>query len=346
MLKTYLKERSSWILLFVSLQLLVLFIAYIDAAIPVGSIIYIVFLSILLFSIFLIIRFKKETIFYKALEERENHFDTTDIPNASSPFERIIEKSMTDQAELLKKAASENRMALEQEKDELLSWIHEVKTPLTAMHLMIERLEDQSLKAHLTYEWLRIHLLLDRQLHQKRIPFIENDLFIEQLELEPLIFNEIKTIQTWCIQKGLGFEIELEETKVLSDTKWLSFILRQLLTNAVKYSEASEILIYSYHQEGQTILQVKDFGRGIDPKDLPRIFDKGFTSTKHHHDRGSTGMGLYLAKKVADPLLIDIQVDSQLGSGSTFTLTFPKRNEFVNILGCDKYVTCFCHLLG
>ncbi|MCF6411372.1 sensor histidine kinase [Pseudalkalibacillus salsuginis] len=333
MLKTYLAERRSWILLFFFLQLLTLSISYIDAAIPVGSILYIVFLSILLFSIFLILRYKKESIFYKALEERENHFDTSDIPTASTPFERIVEESMTDQAELLKKAASENRLAMEQEKDDLLYWIHEVKTPLTAMHLMIERMEDEPLKANLTYEWLRIHLLLDRQLHQKRIPFMENDLFIEQIELEPLIFNEIKTIQTWCIQKGIGFEVDLEETKVLSDTKWLSFILRQLLTNAVKYSDASEIHINSCHQDGQMILQVKDAGRGIDPKDLPRIFEKGFTSTTHHHDRASTGMGLYLAKKAAQPLLIDIQVESELGSGSTFTLTFPRRNEFVDILG-------------
>ena len=75
-------------------------------------------------------------------------------------------------------------MTLEQEKDELLSWIHEVKTPLTAMHLMIDRLDDETMKTHLTYEWLRIHLLLDQQLHQKRIPFIENDLYIENIDLE------------------------------------------------------------------------------------------------------------------------------------------------------------------
>ena len=100
-----------------------------------------------------------------------------------SPFEQIIENSMTNQTELLKQIASQNQMTLEQEKDELLSWIHEVKTPLTAMHLMIDRLDDETMKAALTYEWLRIHLLLDQQLHQKRIPFIENDLYIENIDL-------------------------------------------------------------------------------------------------------------------------------------------------------------------
>ncbi|MDT1800526.1 hypothetical protein QK887_26075, partial [Salmonella enterica subsp. enterica serovar Oslo] len=83
-------------------------------------------------------------------------------------------------------------MEMQGEKDELLSWIHEVKTPLTTMQLMIERMEDETLKAQLQYEWLRIYLLLDQQLHQKRIPFIQNDLLIEVSALEPIIFQEIR----------------------------------------------------------------------------------------------------------------------------------------------------------
>jgi len=78
---------------------------------------------------------------------------------------------------------------------------------------------------------------------------------------------------------------------------------------------------------------VQDFGRGIDPKDLPRIFDKGFTSTTKHQDSAATGMGLFLAKKAAGPLLIRINVQSKWGEGTTFTLTFPKRNDFVHISG-------------
>jgi OmpR family two-component system bacitracin resistance sensor histidine kinase BceS len=281
----------------------------------------------------LIIRYHKETRFYKSLEERDNNLDLTSIASPESPFEKIIENSMTNQADLLKQAASQNLMALEQEKDDLLSWIHEVKTPLTAMHLMIDRLDDEMMKTHLTYEWLRIHLLLDQQLHQRRIPFIENDLYIEHTDVEMIIFNEIRTLQSWCIQKGIGFDIHLEVAEVLSDAKWLAFILRQLLTNAVKYSKASDIIITSYQRADQTILEVKDSGRGIDPKDVPRIFDKGFTSTAMHQDNAATGMGLYLAKKAAQSLLIHIHVQSALGEGTAFTLTFPQRNEFVSISG-------------
>ncbi|ALS24345.1 MULTISPECIES: sensor histidine kinase [Paenibacillus] len=331
MIKKYLIERKSWILLFLFMQIFIIFVAYLDSAISLKPILYIVFLLMIIFIIFVIIRYNKETKFYKSLEGWENDLDLTRIMDAESPFEKMIEQKIINQTNQLKQVASQDRLALEQEKDEILSWIHEVKTPLTAMHLMIDRLNDERMKAQLTYEWLRIHLLLDQQLHQKRIPFMENDLYIEHIALEPLIFKEIKALQSWCMKKGIGFEVQLEASEVLSDAKWLAFIIRQLLTNAVKYSDSSDIIIKSYLQNDQSIMEVKDFGRGIDPKDLPRIFEKGFTSTTVHQDNAATGMGLYLAKKVAESLLIDISVESKLGEGTTFTLTFPKNNEFVRI---------------
>lgn len=331
MMKPFLQERRSWIALFIVLQGLFLFVASIDSAIPFTPILYMVFLSMILFILFLFLRYQKETRFFKSLEEWENDLD---LPSsANSPFEKMIEWTLTEQTRRLKQESSENLVVLEEEKDDLLAWIHEVKTPLTAMHLMIENMDDETLKAKLTFEWLRIHHLLDQQLHQRRIPFMENDLYIEQTDVKSIIFTEIRALQSWCMQKGIGFEVDLQVPSVLSDSKWLAFIVRQLLTNAVKYSEDSDIHISSFEKMGQTVLEVKDFGRGIDPKDMPRLFEKGFTSTTNHHDNKATGMGLYLAKKAADPLLIKMEVQSTLGEGTTFTLRFPKRNDFNNISG-------------
>lgn len=333
MFKTYLKERQSWILFFIMIQLLALIIGYIDSEGSFRSVQYYVFLSTIIFFVFIFVRYQKESGFYKSLKERDDDFDVSSIPEPETPFEWIIENSITNQVKRLKNESEQNLLLLEQEKDDLLSWIHEVKTPLTAMHLMIDRMEDKMLKSQMTYEWLRIHLLLDQQLHQKRIPFIKNDLYIERTNLEDLIFKEIKTLQSWCMQKGIGFDIDLEIKEVISDAKWLSFIIRQLLTNAVKYSGSSDIIIKSYQQNEQTILEVRDFGRGIDQKDISRIFDKGFTSTTNHQDSSATGMGLYLSKKAAESLHIHIDVKSKLEVESTFTLFFPKKNEFVNITG-------------
>ncbi|WP_339292001.1 sensor histidine kinase [Paenibacillus sp. FSL W8-0187] len=333
MMMVYIRERLSWILFFLFLQLLFLFIAAVDSQIPFLPILYIVFLSTLFFMVFLFVRYNRETKFYKSLQAWDDTYDLAAISEPEHPFEAIAMDILSLQTERFKKESSMRLMEIQGERDELLSWIHEVKTPLTTMQLMIERMEDETLKAQLQYEWLRIHLLLDQQLHQKRIPFIQNDLLIEVSALEPIIFQEIRALKSWCMQKGIGFDVSLEVTEVLSDAKWLGFIIRQLLTNAVKYSSASDIIVESELMDDHVRLTIRDSGRGIDPKDMPRIFDKGFTSTTSHQDSAATGMGLYLTQKVADALLIRIQVESKPGIGTTFTLIFPKRNDFVSVTG-------------
>ncbi|WP_019152622.1 sensor histidine kinase [Robertmurraya massiliosenegalensis] len=331
MIRTYLVERRSWILFFLFSQMVILFVTYLDSKISLLATLYSVLLSTIAFILFLLFRYQKETRFFLALEEWEEDFDTSKLTYAESPFEKIVEDTITNQIDLLKKGASHNKWELEHEKDELMSWIHEVKTPLTALHLMIDRIDDERLKERMKYEWLRIDHLLDQQLHQRRLPFMENDLYIEEANLKNIVYQEIKALQSWCMQKGIGFEMNLEDMNVLSDSKWLSFIIRQLLTNAVKYSKDTDIQIKSYPQNGSTVLEVTDFGRGIDPRDVPRIFDRGFTSTSHHQDHAATGMGLYLASKAAKSLFITIEVESKLCVGTTFTLTFPKKNEFLRL---------------
>ncbi|WP_046176345.1 sensor histidine kinase [Domibacillus indicus] len=334
MIKIYIKERGSWIGFFFIQQLLIFLIAFVDSTVPFSSILYINLLSFLSFLFFFAFRFYKETAFYRQLRDRDPSLDVSTLGEAESPFEHIAKTGFTEQIEYYKQKASQNRTELEQEKDDLLAWVHEVKTPLTAMHLMIDRLEDDRAKAQLTYEWLRIHLLLDRQLHQKRMPFIENDLYIEQVKIEPLLFTEIRALQSWCLQKGIGFDVELDTGSVLSDVKWLAFIFRQLLANAVKYSYSGDIMIRSSQRGSRTAVTITNFGRGISPQDLPRIFDKGFTATGgNHQSNSSTGMGLYLAKKAADSLLISIDAFSTPESGTTFTLTFPESNAFTRMTG-------------
>jgi two-component system, OmpR family, bacitracin resistance sensor histidine kinase BceS len=333
MLKLYVKERSSWILLFTGLQALLVFLAYIDPFISVASMFYYVFLSFIIYILFFFFRYHKETRFYHEMKVLDDELDISRLPEPASSFEKLVADSIVLQTLSFKKKAEEAELTLEQEKDDLLAWIHEVKTPLSALHLMFDRIEDPSLKKELSYEWLRIHLLLDQQLHQRRIPFMEKDIYIEEIELEELIYGEIKNLQSWCIQKGIGLEVDLDVTAVLADAKWLAFIIRQLLTNAVKYSSESDILVKTYLSSDMTLLEIIDSGRGISPRDLPRIFEKGFTSTDFHNDKSATGMGLYLAKKAADSLHIKMDVKSTLGKGTSFTLTFPQRNEFVRITG-------------
>ncbi|MFP7171708.1 sensor histidine kinase [Terribacillus sp. 7520-G] len=332
MIREFLRDKASWLGMFVLLSGLLVLIAYVDTTIPFDSILYILLLFWLLLIVFLFFRYHRETRYYRGLRDWEKSLDASTLPEPDRPYEYIVHESLHEQVNFLNRTAADRQESLEREKDELLSWIHEVKTPLTAMQLILERVEDAALKQQLTYEWLRVHMLLDTQIHQKRITFIENDLFIEKIDLHAVISQEIRTLRSWCMQKGIGFDLDLEEEVVLSDTKWLTFIMRQLLSNAVKYSENSDISISSEKVDGHVRIRIEDRGIGIDAKDLPRIFDRGFTSTIQH-DKAATGMGLYLTKKAAKPLRIEIDAVSDLGKGTCFTLTFPKRNEMVGMMG-------------
>lgn len=335
MILRYLRERFSWLLLLVALQLLLLLAAYLDPAIDLLPTLYLVWLNASLCIIFFCWRYFRETRFYKALDAGEHLFDSRHLPEAGSPFEAIVREAVLDLTEGTRRESASNAHLLEQEKNDLLSWIHEVKTPLSAMHLMLDRVTDEPLKNQLQQEWLRIHLLLDQELHRKRLPFLNNDLYMETVRLEQVLNKEIRELRSWCIPKGIGFHLDLAAEEALTDAKWLGFILRQLLSNAIKYSgPGTDISVTSAEQENHVCLTVRDRGRGIDPKDLPRIFDKGFTSTRNRQDGSSaTGMGLYLAQQAAQSLLIVIKAESVPGKGSAFTLVFPRRNELVRLAG-------------
>ena len=331
MMKKYLLERWSWILLFFFFQGIILLIGYLDPSLSFQSMLYIVLLFFVIFIIFFVIQYNREVLFYKNMEEWDPKIGIENIQEGKTPFEKVIESTIKQQHSYYIKEISNHVTSVEQEKDELLSWIHEVKTPLTTIKLMLERIEDEKFKEQLLSEWLRIHLLLDQQLHFRRIPFMENDLFIERVNLEKVIVSEIRSLQTWCLQKGIGFDMSLEAPEVYSDGKWLQFIVRQILSNAVKYSENAEIEIHSYQKNGAVVLEIQDYGRGIKEKDLPRIFEKGFTSTTNHRDHAATGMGLYLTKNAAKPLKIKIDAQSKYEVGTKITLTFPKSNDFIKL---------------
>src|SRR5699024_7680061 len=263
----------------------------IDPSIPFTSIVYMVFLSSIIFLIFFIIRYRIVTFFYRQLSELDTIKDmSTTIKH--SPFESMFQQHLIHLEQIYRDEQQASASSLEREKDEIMAWIHEVKTPLTTMRLMLDTCEP-SLKQPLMVEWLRIDLLMDQQLHQKRIPFIENDSSIQLLSLQPLIHKEIKHVQSWCMQKGIGFDISLRAEEVLSDETWVRFIIRQILTNAVKYSDAGDITITSELKNDQLQLTIQDTGKGIAEKDIPRIFEKGFTSTLDTRDQAATGMGLY-----------------------------------------------------
>jgi OmpR family two-component system bacitracin resistance sensor histidine kinase BceS len=254
---------------------------------------------------------------------------------ALSPFQTAYLTKIEDVFYDKNTELNQAKVQLQEYSDELLAWVHEVKAPLTSINLMLDHIDDLTLRRKLENEWLRLHLLVDQQLHQTRLASIEKDNFMTEIELRTVVYKEIRAMQAWCIEKGIGFDVAELTEAVMTDGKWLAFIIRQILSNAIKYSPAnSEVFIFTeIDATGATLLHIKDAGIGIRKEDLPRIFHKSYTGTAGRESAQSTGMGLYLAHNVAQKIGVRITVQSSVGEGSIFTLRFPLQNEYVKLTG-------------
>ena len=252
-----------------------------------------------------------------------------------SPFQRAYLAKIEDVFREKDASLNDMKVQLQEDTDDLLAWVHEVKAPLTSMNLMITQVEDATIRRKLEYEWLRLHLLVDQQLHQTRFASIEKDNHMNEIMLRAVVYEEIRAMQTWCLGKNIGFDVSDLQESVMTDGKWLAFIVRQILSNAIKYSpENTEILVFTeVDHSGARLLHIKDNGIGIRSEDLPRIFQKSYTGTVGRESAQSTGMGLYLAHNVAQKIGIRISVQSVVGEGSIFTLRFPIQNEYTKLTG-------------
>lgn len=339
MLWMFLKTRKAWIFFFVMLLAWMNLSFFLDAGFSGVSILYYDGISSILFILFLSWRYFVEVKHLKEMQYFLGNSDTSclnkwSVKQGLSAFEKKYVEIVLQVLEQKEQQLSDANMRILEESDDLLAWVHEVKSPLTAMKLMLDQVENQKVRERLEKEWLRIYLLVDQQLHNTRLPSIEKDNRMEEVELRKIVVAEIRAIQTWCIEKGIGFEMDKLNHSVVTDQKWLSFIVRQLLTNAVKYSQStSEIQLCSeVDTMGHVVFHVKDKGIGIQAEDISRIFQKTYTGTAGRESAASSGMGLYLAKNAAEKLGIQISVDSIPGQGSTFTLQFPLENEYVQTL--------------
>ncbi len=337
MLFLFLKERLAWISFFIFIIVILNVLFSLDAGLVGISIWYVNVSLLVCFMIFLCWRYVVEVGQLKDfLGNVDGQLDEAHSRNlALSPFQKTYFTKIEDVFYDKNTDLNQAKVQLQEYSDDLLAWVHEVKAPLTSINLMLDHIEDLTLRRKLETEWLRLHLLVDQQLHQTRLASIEKDNYLAEIELRTVVYKEIKAMQAWCIEKGIGFDVdELTET-VTTDGKWLAFIVRQILSNAIKYSPAnSEVSIFTeVDPNGATLLHIKDSGIGIRKEDLPRIFQKSYTGTAGRESAQSTGMGLYLAHNVAQKIGIHITVQSIVDEGSIFTLRFPLQNEYVKLTG-------------
>jgi hypothetical protein len=221
-------------------------------------------------------------------------------------------------------ALNQSRTSAQQARQEHLdyftTWVHQIKTPIAVMDMMLQS-EDTEEHRRLAAELFRTEQYVDMVLSYIRLGSDQSDLVIQQCDLDAIIRQAIHKFAPQFVQRKIGLQYEPVQMTVLTDEKWLLFILEQLLSNAIKYTRRGAVTIAVSPDQ---VLSVSDTGIGIAPGDLPRIFQKGFTGYNGRADKKATGLGLYLSRQAAQRLGISITAQSQPGQGSTFFLDLRK----------------------
>ena len=204
-------------------------------------------------------------------------------------------------------------------------WIHEIKTPIASSKLVIENNYNNDIVRKIDTQINKIDNFVEQVLYYSRSNEVGKDYIIKKVELEPLVKKVIKRNQRDFISKRISLELKDLEQVVYSDSKWIEFILNQIIVNAIKYSKGNndKIEIESQKQNNSVILSIKDYGVGINEKDISRVFEKGFTGDNGRKFGKSTGIGLYLCKTLCEKLGLGLYIDSKENYGTKVTIIFP-----------------------
>lgn len=314
-LKDYIKSQFTNILLyFVSVTLLSYMITILYN-VEKEKIIYPLVIVSLIYCFYFIFNFikfyKKYIILDTLINQKENTY--TEITKNNHILENkyitIINKLQKEN----KKIIDTNRNKNKEIEDYYLMWTHQIKTPISAIYFLIENLEDDS-KLKLEAEVFKIEEYINNNLAYFKLDSSNNDFLIETINLKDLLKGIIKKYANLFFLKKLKLEFNVTDKTIVSDKKYLSLILEQVINNAIKYTKNEGVI--KIYNENNTII-IEDNGIGIKKEDIPRIFDKGFTGYNGRLNKKSTGIGLYLSKIAADKLNHSIKIESNQNTGTT-----------------------------
>ena len=255
---------------------------------------------------------------HKILRKMEEAIFVTaeDLPETTT----VIEE---DYQHLIQRLVRENRQrqaAADSMLEDLTSyytlWVHQIKTPIAAMDLLLQAGPDRATEMEI--ELQKIAQYVDMVLQYLRLDSTDKDLVLQRCQLDAVVRQTVRKYAKLFILKKIQLVFQETKWEVLSDEKWLCFLLEQLLSNALKYTpEGGKISIFL---EGETNLVIADTGIGIAPEDLPRVFEKGFTGNNGRMDKKATGIGLYLCRRVTNLLGHTISIASEPGVGTQVLL--------------------------
>lgn len=220
-----------------------------------------------------------------------------------------------------KNRAIEEREKLNDLMDYYTLWAHQIKTPIAASSLLVGEIEDKKVKNQLEQELFKIESYVNIVLQYLRLESFHEDLVLKKENVEDLVKEIVKKYAIFFIEKGLSLHLHDLDRTIITDRKWFVVILEQVLSNSLKYTSQGGIEIYFQ----EDTLYIKDSGLGIQDADLLRVFERGFSGYNGRLTQQSSGLGLYLSKKIADELGHQISIASQVGHGTTVMISFSEK---------------------
>ena len=329
--KQYLKNQLPVILInLLGMLALALFLIASGNGIQTVLFILVVWL-IVLTSCLLLFYFSRKKYLNKLLDMTEQLKERYLLPEIMQEPERADEQVFYQIMKMAEKSMLERIGEVQRERKEykeyIEQWIHEVKTPITAIKLICEN-NRCSFTRELMAELENINRFTEQALYYARSEHTEKDYSVREINLSDVVHGAIADNKYLLRQNNVAVTVEDVEYSIYSDDKWLRFILDQLISNAVKYrADQPALHFFAVKENDSIILSVEDNGIGIPQSDLPRIFEKGFTGQNGRMIRSSTGIGLYLCRRLCDKLGIGISASSER-KGTAISLSF-RINDFV-----------------
>jgi signal transduction histidine kinase len=362
MLKSFLKDRLMYMFVYLINVVLIVLVVYLSYShegvlLPWGNLLYIFILSLAGLTCFLFIDYVRQRTFYRQLalisEDGIKPDQILSLESAVTQEQLRVQELLHTCYRLYAKELHEYRAKQEQHLNFTNQWVHQMKTPVSVIDLLVQQAskEDPSgqwkpLFQSIREETDRLSHGLSMMLHTARLEKFELDLKADRIELVSLVRGVINEYKSVWIARSLYPKLtaEKQEVYVETDRKWMEFILRQIMTNAIKYSVAKRKTASSHDQDSGEVkamqlkitieekekgwsLAIQDEGIGIPEQDLPRVFDPFFTGSNGRTTAESTGMGLFLAQQVCGKLGHRLSVASQEGQGTTVTILFPKPSS-------------------
>ena len=300
--------------------------------------IYIPIVIITSYSIGLLYEYFKKKKYYtklqNILDELTEKYLITEIVETPDFIEGKILKDTLDQ---VNKSMHENvnkyKYLQEDYKEYIELWIHEIKTPIATSKMIIENNKNSATRS-IEEELDKVENYIEQALFYARSNTVEKDYYIKKCNLKEIVNESIKKNKNVLIQEKAEINIHDLENTVNTDSKWIIFILNQIIQNSIKYKNKDvepNIKIYSKAQKENVILYIEDNGIGIKKGEITRVFEKGFTGTNGRlSGKKSTGIGLYLCKKLCDKLGIAIELNSEEGKGTEIKIVFP-NSSYTNL---------------